>query len=90
MTFKESPNTTNIMESSQAWFDLALEVSPTNANELYMGCLNIWKSTNKGNSWFKLNEWFINDESYTHADIHTLKFFNGTLIYGYGWWNLHL
>ncbi|MGB5315467.1 MAG: hypothetical protein WBN56_05660, partial [Robiginitalea sp.] len=82
MTFEESPNTTNIMESSQAWFDLALEVSPTNANELYMGCLNIWKSTKKGNSWFKLNEWFINDESYTHADIHTLKFFNGTLFTG--------
>ena len=80
--FVESPNTTNIMESSQAWFDLALEVSPTDANELYMGCLNIWKSTNKGNSWFKLNEWFINDESYTHADIHTLKFYNGTLFTG--------
>jgi photosystem II stability/assembly factor-like uncharacterized protein len=77
--FVESPNTTNIMESSQAWFDLALEVSPTNANEVYMGCLNIWKSTNGGNIWFKLNEWYINDESYTHADIHTLKFYSGKL-----------
>jgi hypothetical protein len=82
VTFTESPNTTNIMESSQAWFDLALEVSPTNANELYMGCLNIWKSSNKGTSWFKLNEWFTNDDSYTHADIHTLKFFNSTLFTG--------
>lgn len=82
VTFEESPNTTNIMESSQAWFDLALEVSPTNANELYMGCLNIWKSSNKGSSWFKLNEWFINDDSYTHADIHTLKFYNGALFTG--------
>lgn len=81
-TFVESANSTNIMESSQAWFDLALEVSPTNANELYMGCLNLWKSTNKGESWFKLNEWFINDDSYTHADIHTLKFFSGTLFTG--------
>ncbi len=81
-TFVESPNTTNIMESSQAWFDLALEVSPTNANEVYMGCLNIWKSTNKGTSWFRLNQWFINDDAYTHADIHTLKFFNGKLFAG--------
>ncbi|MDG1571991.1 thrombospondin type 3 repeat-containing protein [Robiginitalea sp. M366] len=78
-TFTKSPNTANIMESSQAWFDLALEVSPTNANEVYMGCLNIWKSTNGGNSWFRLNQWFTNDDSYTHADIHSLKFFNSKL-----------
>ena len=81
-TFVESTNTTNIMESSQAWFDLALEVSPTDANVVFMGCLNIWKSTNGGNIWFKLNEWFINNDSYTHADIHTLKFFNGKLFAG--------
>ncbi len=75
-TFTESPNTTNIMESSQAWFDLALEVSPTNANELYMGCLNIWKSINGGNSFTRLNRWFTNNSAYTHADIHTIKIFN--------------
>ena len=81
-TFEISPNNVNIMESSQAWFDLALEVSPTDANEVYMGCLNIWKSNNGGNSWIQLNEWFRNDESYTHADIHTLKFFNEKLFAG--------
>jgi len=75
-TFTESPNTTNIMESNQAWFDLALEVSPTNANELYMGCLNMWKSINGGNSFTRLNQWFVNDNAYTHADIHTIKIFN--------------
>ena len=78
-TFSESPNNTNIMESSQAWFDLALEVSPTDANVVYMGCLNIWKSLNGGNNWFRLNQWFVNNEAYTHADIHTLKFFNDKL-----------
>ena len=75
-TFTESPNTTNIMESSQAWFDLALEVSPTNANELYMGCLNVWKSINGGNSFTRLNQWFVNDNAYTHADIHAIRIFN--------------
>lgn len=78
-TFSESSNGTNIMESNQAWFDLALEVSPSDENELYMGCLNLWKSANGGNSWFKLNEWFINNDSYTHADVHYLKFFNDNL-----------
>ena len=81
-TFTESPNTTNIMESSQAWFDLALEVSPTNANEVYMGCLNVWKSLNGGNSFTRLNQWFINDAAYTHADIHTIKIFNNKVYVG--------
>ncbi|MEX0289761.1 MAG: thrombospondin type 3 repeat-containing protein [Flavobacteriaceae bacterium] len=81
-TFTESPNTTDIMESNQAWFDLALEVSPTNADELYMGCLNIWKSTNGGDSFIRLNQWFSNNPAYTHADIHTLKFFGDKLFCG--------
>lgn len=81
-TFEVSPNTTDIMESSQAWFDLALEVSPTNADELYMGCLNIWKSENGGDSFSQVNQWFDANPAYTHADIHTLKFFNGNLYCG--------
>ncbi len=76
-TFTVSPNSVNIMESSQAWFDLALEVSPTNADELYMGCLNIWKSNNGGNSFSRLNQWNVNNASYTHADIHAIKIFDG-------------
>ncbi len=81
-TFAKTQNNTNIMESSQAWFDLALEVSPTNANEVYVGCLNIWKSTNGGNSFTQLNRWYQNDPAYTHADIHTLKFFGNRLFAG--------
>lgn len=82
VSFTKSPNTVNIMESTQAWFDLALEVSPTNADEIYMGCLNIWKSTNAGASFVRLNQWFQNNQAYTHADIHTLKFFGNTLFCG--------
>ncbi|MBT8234796.1 MAG: thrombospondin type 3 repeat-containing protein [Bacteroidia bacterium] len=82
LTFTESPNNTNIMESSQAWFDLALEISPTDENEVYMGCLNIWKSIDGGDSFTQVNQWNINNPAYTHADIHTLKFFNNTLFCG--------
>ena len=81
-TFNKTTNTVDILESNQAWFDLALEVSTSNADELYIGCLNVWKSTNAGNSFTKLSEWFINNSSYTHADIHTLKFFNNKLFCG--------
>jgi hypothetical protein len=81
-TFTKRANTTNIMESNQAWFDLALEVSPTDENVLYTGCLNLWKSNNGGNAFQKLNSWFQNNPAYTHADIHTLKIFNGKLFCG--------
>ncbi len=82
VTFVKRANTVNIMESNQAWFDLALEVSPTDENVLYTGCLNIWKSTNGGNAFQKINSWFQNNPAYTHADIHTLKIFNGKLFCG--------
>ncbi|SMC46904.1 thrombospondin type 3 repeat-containing protein [Cellulophaga tyrosinoxydans] len=81
-TFTKTSNTVDLMESNQAWFDLALEVSPTNANELYVGCLNIWKSTNGGISFNKRNNWFDNNAAYTHADIHTIKFFGNKLFVG--------
>ncbi len=82
-TFAESPNTTDIFERNQAWYDLALEVSPTDEDELYVGAINIWKSSNGGDSFSRLNN---NDtdltQAYTHVDIHTLKFFNGELFCG--------
>lgn len=81
-TFEKTTSTTDILESNQAWFDLALEVSPTDANELYAGCLNIWKSTNGGTSFTRKNSWFTNNAAYTHADIHTIKFFNNNLFVG--------
>ncbi|MBT8223109.1 MAG: hypothetical protein KJN96_08085, partial [Eudoraea sp.] len=85
-TFTESPNTTNIMESSQAWFDLALEVAPDDANELFVGCLNVWRSINGGNSFARLGNNSSNSSvqngTYTHVDIHTIKIFNNNIYVG--------
>lgn len=81
-SFTKTDNELEIFESSQAWFDLAIEVSPTDVNELYVGCLNMWKSTDGGDSFDRLNRWNVNTESYTHADIHTIKFFNNKLYVG--------
>ncbi len=61
---------------------LPLKYLLTNADEVYIGCLNIWKSTDGGDSFGQLNEWFSNTAAYTHADIHTLKFFNNKLYCG--------
>ncbi|WP_350293801.1 thrombospondin type 3 repeat-containing protein [uncultured Croceitalea sp.] len=82
-TFVESPNSTDIFERDQAWYDLALAVSPTDENELYVGAINIWKSTDGGDAFVRLNN---NDSdvtpAYTHVDIHTLKFFGNKLFCG--------
>ncbi|MBL7887172.1 MAG: T9SS type A sorting domain-containing protein [Flavobacterium sp.] len=79
---KTSDNT-NIFESSQAWYDLALAVSTTNANEVYTGCLNVWKSTNGGATSTKINNWNDpNAAAYTHADIHYLRCFANKLYCG--------
>ncbi|MFL2623553.1 MAG: T9SS type A sorting domain-containing protein [Flavobacteriaceae bacterium] len=81
-TFIKMNNTTDIYESSQAWYDLAFAVSDTNENEIYSGVLNIWKSSDGGNNFTKLNEWYLRNETYTHADIHFLKFYNNELYVG--------
>ncbi len=74
---------TNNDEISQIWYDMAFAVSPTNANEIYSGTLNIWKSTNGGTTFNQLNSWSSpSAANYTHADIHYLKFFGNKLYCG--------
>jgi hypothetical protein len=76
----------NIFESTQSWFDLAFAVSDTNENEIYTGVLNVWKGTvgtNGQATFVKLNNWNAPASStYTHADIHFLRFFEGELLVG--------
>lgn len=79
LVFSKTDEIDNINESDQAWFDYALEISPTNENEVYMGCLNVWKSTDGGDNFNRLNNWAQNTPSYTHADIHMLRFFGDNL-----------
>jgi hypothetical protein len=81
LNFAITANVTNVLESTQAWYDLALAVSTTNAEEIYTGCLNVWKSINGGTSFTKMNNWSSpSAAAYTHADIHILRFF-GTKLY---------
>ena len=81
-TFVDTGLTSDLFENTQAWYDLAFCVSQTNANELYSGCLNIWKSTDGGVTAIKLNSWSSYSANFTHADIHFLKFMNNKLYCG--------
>lgn len=82
-SFIKTSGTTNILESTQGWYDLALGVSSTNPEELYTGCLNVWKSTNGGATSTKINSWSDPaSATYTHADIHFLRFYGNKLYCG--------
>ena len=60
--------------SSQAYYDLCIAVDPNNANTLYVGGINIWKSTNGGTSWSINAHWVGSGAPSVHADHHWLGF----------------
>jgi photosystem II stability/assembly factor-like uncharacterized protein len=97
LNFSTQSTTPNIMDyscdgsgtSSQAWYDLCIAVDPANANILYVGGINIWKSTNAGVSWtinshWVGSSWGTSCAPSVHADIHCLEFSpaNGNLFTG--------
>ncbi len=68
-----SPSGTD--NGGQGYYDLALAVSPSDTNEVYVGGVNIWKSENGGTSWDIAGVWYITSVAeYVHADQHTLVF----------------
>ena len=69
-------------ERGQSWYDLAIAVSPVDSNEVYVGGVNIWKTTDGGTSWNINSHWYYYTQShpYVHADIHDL-IFHGNILY---------
>ncbi|WP_103069432.1 VPS10 domain-containing protein [Aquimarina sediminis] len=83
VSFTKTLETANIFENKQAWYDMALAVSDTNPEIVFVGCLNVWKSTNGGDAFTKINHWSNHTQvTYTHADIHFLRYYNGKLFCG--------
>mgnify|MGYP001015530240 CR=1 FL=1 len=61
--------------SGQGFYDLALAVSDLNKNEIYVGGVNIWKSTDGGTTWKRLTHWQNGSKyPFIHADHHELIF----------------
>ena len=65
----------------QGSYSLSLEVSPFDANNLFVGGVNTWGSVNGGTSWTLLNHWYGGGGvPSVHADKHNLKYqSNGVL-----------
>lgn len=65
----------------QGWYTLSIAASPTNANEVCVGGVNIWRTTNAGTNWTLFAHWTGSGAPYVHADIHDIIYKNGTSIY---------
>jgi photosystem II stability/assembly factor-like uncharacterized protein len=67
-------------EGGQFYYDLGLDVSPTNPELLYSAGINVWRSENAGGDWSLNGHWVtwageFTADRYTHADVHDVKFF---------------
>lgn len=64
--------------ASLAWHALEIEVSPEDPQIVFIGGLELYKSTNGGNTWNNLSDWDLmyygGGDRYIHADIHQVAF----------------
>ena len=61
-------------KGGQGWYDLSLIVSPINQEEIYLGGINLWKSSNSGTNWSLIGHFNDSNAPYIHADHHCLAF----------------
>ena len=69
----------------QGWYDLAIAADPANANVVYVGGVNVWKSVDGGITWIINSHWYGGcSVPAAHADCHFLGFSpaNGRLYAG--------
>jgi photosystem II stability/assembly factor-like uncharacterized protein len=64
------------------WHALTLGVDPNNADALYIGGLDVYKSTSGGNDWTQVSDWrymyYGGGDLYVHADIHDIDYKPGS------------
>ena len=66
----------------QGFYDLCIAASNKNMNEIYIGGINIWKSTDGGVQWKLLTSWRDNRiNPWVHADHHFLGFDYNNILY---------
>jgi PKD repeat protein len=67
----------------QAWYDLAIIVDPTDRESLWVGGIDLFKSSNGGNTWTQQSHWYGATYQYVHADQHEMAFdpFNTNRLY---------
>lgn len=76
-------------EGGQYYYDLAMDVSPTNPDKVFSAGISMWRSENAGIDWSLNAHWVTwatpeTPSRYTHADVHDVKFFPN----GAGSWDM--
>ena len=82
LTFTQKATSPNIMSwecyggsGGQGWYDLDVAVDPTDADVLYSGGVNVWKSSNGASSWSINSHWYGGcGVPSAHADCHVLEY----------------
>jgi photosystem II stability/assembly factor-like uncharacterized protein len=81
-TSKPIPSGGGYYWATIGWHALAVGVDPNNAEALYIGGLDVYKSANGGNSWTQVSYWAGmytgGGDDYVHADIHDIDFKPGS------------
>ena len=63
--------------SGQAWYCLAADIDPSNSNNIIIGSLDCWASTDGGNTWGQISDWAGPGSTgkYVHADQQIIKWY---------------
>ncbi|WP_272150956.1 thrombospondin type 3 repeat-containing protein [Tenacibaculum aiptasiae] len=70
----------NDFTRGQSFYDLLIRVDPNNENTVYVGGIDLFKTTNGGATWDQISKWSNNNDlaglsvSLVHADHHGLAF----------------
>jgi PKD repeat protein len=62
----------------QAFYDLTIAASPTVANTVVVGGVNVWRSTDGGANWTINAHWTGSGAPYVHSDHHDIQFLPGS------------
>lgn len=65
--------------NGQAWYDLIAAVDPNDANTVYTGGIDLYKSTDGGSNWQQFSHWYGGfGYQEVHADQHAIVFQSGS------------
>jgi hypothetical protein len=72
--------TTPAFTSGQGWYCMAVAIDPNNANNVIVGSLDCYKTTNGGATWTKISEWVGTTGQYVHADQQIITWRNNNQV----------
>jgi photosystem II stability/assembly factor-like uncharacterized protein len=67
----------------QAWYDLVLEVNPTDENDVVGGGWHLWRSRDGGTNWYQISHGRPDSAGYqyVHVDQHAILFQSADTVY---------